>query len=73
MSKSIVDSLIIFIFFIPGCLTGFHYVDLCLLSATFSRGFIRNKVGIDDSIRVTSPTYLLSNTYFYDEAGVKNE
>ena len=39
---------------------------------TFSRGFIHCKLGVEeedsDTIRVTSPTYLLSNTYKYHES-----
>mmetsp|Transcript_31642 Transcript_31642/g.64270 ORF Transcript_31642/g.64270 Transcript_31642/m.64270 type:complete len:154 (-) Transcript_31642:326-787(-) len=32
----------------------------------FSRGFIRGRTGVEDE-RVTSPTYLLSNSYVIDE------
>ena len=40
--------------------------DLGAGKTTFSRGLIRAKFE-DDSMRVTSPSYLLDNTYEYDE------
>lgn len=44
-----------------------HSADLGAGKTTFARGFINFKLGIDESVevRVTSPTYLLSNTYEY--------
>mmetsp|Transcript_12488 Transcript_12488/g.29788 ORF Transcript_12488/g.29788 Transcript_12488/m.29788 type:complete len:131 (+) Transcript_12488:2638-3030(+) len=38
--------------------------DLGAGKTTFSRGFIRNKLGANNEA-ITSPTYLLSNTYSY--------
>lgn len=38
--------------------------DLGAGKTTFSRGFIRNKLGANTEA-ITSPTYLLSNTYSY--------
>ena len=38
--------------------------DLGAGKTTFSRGFIRNKLGATNEA-ITSPTYLLSNTYYY--------
>lgn len=40
--------------------------DLGAGKTCFSRGFVRGKTGLQDE-RVTSPTYLLSNSYFVDE------
>lgn len=51
--------------------------DLGAGKTTFSRGFVQCKLGIDEndtnSIRVTSPTYLLSNTYKYKSGNSINE
>lgn len=51
--------------------------DLGAGKTTFSRGFVRCKLGIDDndttSIRITSPTYLLSNTYKFKSGSFINE
>lgn len=43
--------------------------DLGSGKTTFSRGFIKCKLGIqeEEEIRITSPTYLLSNAYVYKE------
>ncbi|KAL7471233.1 hypothetical protein ACHAXS_011522 [Conticribra weissflogii] len=40
--------------------------DLGAGKTCFSRGFIRGRTGVEDE-RVTSPTYLLSNSYVIDE------
>lgn len=53
--------------------------DLGAGKTTFSRGFVGHKLGLDDQdqdeshLRITSPTYLLSNSYTYedDELGAK--
>eukprot|EP00578_Thalassiosira_sp_NH16_P007832 CAMPEP_0181123282 /NCGR_PEP_ID=MMETSP1071-20121207/25807_1 /TAXON_ID=35127 /ORGANISM="Thalassiosira sp., Strain NH16" /LENGTH=169 /DNA_ID=CAMNT_0023208395 /DNA_START=279 /DNA_END=788 /DNA_ORIENTATION=+ len=42
--------------------------DLGAGKTCFSRGFVRGRMGSEDE-RVTSPTYLLSNTYSADAAG----
>jgi hypothetical protein len=43
--------------------------DLGAGKTCFSRGFVRARTGLSD-IRVTSPTYLLSNTYPADNGDV---
>ena len=44
--------------------------DLGAGKTCFSRGFIRGRTGLEDE-RVTSPTYLLSNTYAVDGGSTK--
>ena len=56
----------------------FLLVDLGAGKTTFARGFISCKLGWDQgkghALKVTSPTYLLSNTYCYhDEITEKME
>jgi len=48
-------------------------LDLGAGKTTLARGFVLCKLGVDEAqvqgqaLRVTSPTYLLSNTYFYSD------
>ena len=46
--------------------------DLGAGKTTFSRGFIRNKIGMKNEV-ITSPTYLLSNTYSYKSNNIVQE
>jgi tRNA A37 threonylcarbamoyladenosine biosynthesis protein TsaE len=54
------------------------FIDLGAGKTTFARAFIAWKIGMDEgqghALKVTSPTYLLSNTYCYhDEITKKME
>ena len=48
--------------------------DLGSGKTTFSKGFIQTKTSSVEETRITSPTYLLSNTYeYYDDEDIKDD
>ena len=52
-------------------------LDLGAGKTTLARGFVHCKLGVGEAqrhaLRVTSPTYLLSNTYFYSDEDSEQE
>ena len=56
-----------------------YNLDLGAGKTTLARGFVLCKLGVDEAqaqghaLRVTSPTYLLSNTYFYSDENSDQE